>query len=151
MRLLLDAMCGSLASYLRMCSHDTVYALDQDITADDALLELSESENRTLITRNQALADRATNSILLTSKHTTEQLSELHGAGVPLILADQPEYCGQCNGDVQSVPPATTVPDYVPSPDTESIWQCQSCGQYFWKGGHWDQVKSTLEQVKEES
>jgi len=34
-RFLLDVMLGKLATYLRMCGYDTLYALEEDIEADD--------------------------------------------------------------------------------------------------------------------
>ena len=39
-RLLLDAMLGKLATYLRMCGHDAAYALDRGVEADDAVRDL---------------------------------------------------------------------------------------------------------------
>ena len=30
-RLLVDVMCGTLATYLRMCGYDAAYALDLDV------------------------------------------------------------------------------------------------------------------------
>lgn len=52
MKLLLDVMCGGLTSYLRMCGHDTVYALDRGVEADDRLLAIAHEEDRTLVTRD---------------------------------------------------------------------------------------------------
>lgn len=34
-RFLLDAMLGTLTTYLRMCGYDAAYALDHEIEADD--------------------------------------------------------------------------------------------------------------------
>lgn len=55
---LLDAMCGTLATYLRMCGYDVAYALDRDAEADDRLLDLAAAEDRTLVTRDRELAER---------------------------------------------------------------------------------------------
>jgi uncharacterized protein with PIN domain len=45
-RLLLDAMLGRLATYLRMCGYDAAYALDEGIEADDAVLDWARRDDR---------------------------------------------------------------------------------------------------------
>lgn len=150
-RLLLDVMLGKLASYLRMCGYDTAYALDEDIEADDRIRELARAENRVLLTRDRELAERTTNSILLGERDVIDQLRELCDAGFVLELADEPRFCGRCNGRVDSVASdvadeeTQTYPDYVP--DDKVVWQCRDCGQYFWNGSHWDDVRKRLEHL----
>jgi hypothetical protein len=58
-------MCGKLATYLRMCGHDTASALDRGVECDDELAGLAREENRTLLTRDTALACRVEEAILL--------------------------------------------------------------------------------------
>lgn len=147
MRLLLDVMCGGIAAQLRMCGHDTVYALDRDLEADDEVLELSRSDDRTLVTRDRDLSRRADRSILLESTDPVEQLRELAAAGVSLEIADQPQRCGQCNGSLRRVDDGTMTPEYAPDPTEEPLWQCRRCGQFFWKGSHWDRVAETLDSL----
>jgi hypothetical protein len=144
MDLLLDVMCGGIAAHLRMCGHDTVYALDRDIEADDVLLELARREKRTLVTRDRQLADRAPESIQLEATSTEEQLAELAAAGLPLELQERPTYCGVCNGRLVAVGPDEPTPEYAPSPAADECWHCVDCGQYFWRGSHWEDVARQL-------
>jgi len=58
-RLLVDAMLGKLARYLRMCGYDAAYALDRGLEADEDLLAVARDEGRQLLTRDRQLADRA--------------------------------------------------------------------------------------------
>jgi hypothetical protein len=148
-RLLLDAMCGGLRSYLRMCGHDAAYALDgsvgdRPLEADDALLALADREDRTLLTRDVGLAARASDAVLLESREPIEQLRELRAAGVPLDLASTPTRCGRCNGPLVRVDEGASPPDYAPDPSEEPCWRCRSCGRWFWKGSHWRRVATTL-------
>ena len=146
-RLLLDAMLGKLATYLRMCGHDAAYALDRGVEADDKLRALAAEEGRTLITRDEALAARTPDARLVTERAVTGQLRELHAAGVDLRLAERPARCGRCNGSVESMADATARrPEYVPS-DVRA-WRCLDCDQWFWKGSHWDRVADTLGEVR---
>ncbi|WP_049927471.1 Mut7-C RNAse domain-containing protein [Halopiger goleimassiliensis] len=147
MRLLLDVMCGGLVSYLRMCDHDTVYAGDRGVEADDRLLEVAREESRTLVTRDVHLSNRADAAILLESRDVEAQLAELAAAGVDLTLTTDPSYCGRCNGPLETVEESASTPDYAPDPATTAVWRCRACGQHFWRGSHWDRVRKTLERV----
>ena len=158
---LLDVMCGKLATYLRICGYDAAYALDRGIEADDRLRSLAASEGRVLLTRDRALADRAPNgdpavdAVLLTERDVLDQLRELDAAGFPVELADEPARCGSCNGPVERVasPEADGLPgdrpDYVPDDvgTDRPGWRCADCGQWFWKGGHWEDVAARLEGI----
>ncbi len=150
MKLLLDVMCGGVVSYLRMCNHDTVYAGDRGLEADDALLDVARAEDRTLITRDVQLASRADESILLESRDVEDQLAELAAAGVALTLAAEPAFCGRCNGRLEGVEPPASTPEYAPDPAEVESWRCRRCGQYFWRGSHWDRVAKTLSAIRQD-
>ena len=149
MRLLLDAMCGGLRSYLRMCGHDAAYALDRNLEATEALLDVAAEEDRTLVTRNVRLAERTDDAILLRERDVVDQLRELHAAGVDLTLAATPTRCGTCNGSLERVAPDESTSDDAPDPRDEAVWRCRDCGRLFWRGSHWDRVGETLDAVRE--
>lgn len=146
MAFLLDAMVGRLRTYLRICGHDTLYALDEELESDSAIRERAASEGRTLITRDQELAAQADDAVLLESKELESQLAELLAAGISLEPTEEPEYCGVCNGPLEELsedePRVEEAPD-----DQEQIWRCERCGQQFWKGSHWERIEETLAQV----
>jgi len=143
-RFLCDAMLGKLARYLRMCGHDTAYALDRGVEADDAVRDLAIDEGRRLITRDTALADRTEGAILLSARDVEDQLRELDAAGVRLSLPRTPRRCGRCNGPLEPVDPTASVPVDVPDPSETDVWRCERCGGHFWKGSHWDDVTRRL-------
>lgn len=144
MRLLCDTMCGRVARYLRMCGHDAAYALDRDVEADEAVQALAAAEGRIVVTRDAALAARAEDAILLTGREVTEQLRELRDAGVDVTIATTPAFCGRCNGPLEPVAPDQPLPDYVPEDLEGDVYRCRECGQFFWQGSHWDDVRETL-------
>lgn len=165
---LVDVMCGSLATHLRMCGYDAAYAIDRDIEADDRLLALGIDEGRLLLTRDRDLARRADGdglgAVLLTERDVLDQLREVAAAGLPVELAATPTRCGECNGPVDrvgeggvSVPPGAR-PDYAPDDvgaapagdvdaSVRPAWRCRDCGRWFWKGGHWESVAARLAEV----
>jgi hypothetical protein len=143
-RLLLDAMLGTPARLLRMCGHDAAYVLDRGVEDDDAILAWAREADRTLVTRDAALAARADDAVLLESLDVDDQLRELAAAGVDLSLEERPARCGACNGPVAPVAPDASVPDYAPDPATVDVHRCTECGQHFWTGSHWDDVRARL-------
>jgi len=136
-------MLGRLATYLRMCGYDTVYAPDAGLTDDDEIHALARTDGRTLLTRDRELGARAADAVVLTSKNIDGKLAELAAAGVALSLAE-PCRCGNCNGPLGRVSPATETPEYAPDPAETDVWQCRDCGQQFWKGSHWADVAGRL-------
>lgn len=142
MKFLVDAMLGKLARYLRMCGYDTVYTGDQGLDADAAILEFAAENRRTLLTRDQDLAATADASLLIRGKAIDDQLRELKAAGIELTL-DDPTRCTRCNGRLRRLTTGPT-PEYAPTVTDEHVWQCVECGQHYWRGSHWDDVKARL-------
>jgi len=141
-RLLADAMLGSLATVCRMCGHDTVYCLDRGVEADDDVLALASREDRTLLTRDRQLAGRTRDAVLLESKDVDDQLRELAAAGVDLSLSAG-ERCGSCNGELRELGDGESAADYVPD-DADPVWACRDCGQQFYRGSHWTDIENRL-------
>ncbi|ESS11608.1 MAG: hypothetical protein A07HR60_01665 [uncultured archaeon A07HR60] len=141
-RLLLDAMLGKLARYLRMCGYDAAYALDRGVEADAQLLQLARQEARVLVTRNRRLAERADRSILVESKQILDQLRELRETSLTIELSDQGAHCGSCNGNLETLPETVDRPDHAPAEGP--VWRCVDCDQLFWKGSHWESVRERL-------
>ena len=150
MKLLLDAMCGGLRASLRLCGHDTAYALDRGIEDDDRLRVLARREDRTLVTRDRELAARTERSVLLTAREVDDQLRELAEAGIPLDVADDPAFCGRCNGSLDAMAETDSTPAYAPDPADQRVWRCVDCGQCFWKGSHWRAMRDRLAAVPRE-
>lgn len=192
---LLDAMLGKLATYLRMCGHDTIYLLDEtgedgDVTQlhgesdedgdatpahaesgkdgdaaperrefgedvppavlppDESVIKRARAENRVLLTRDADLAAVAGEALLLETHDVVDQLQELADAGHSLSLPETPTRCGSCNGELSGVRPDTQTPAYAPDPVSVEVWQCGRCGQFFWKGSHWEDVAETLSKIE---
>jgi len=143
--LLLDVMLGRLATYLRVCGYDALYALDEGLERDDAVRERAVADGRRLITRDRDLAAATPGSLLLTAREVVDQLRELRVAGVELTPTERPTRCGACNGRLEPVEDDEARPEYAPG--TGSVWRCVDCGQHFWSGSHWDDLTETIERL----
>lgn len=146
-RVLVDQMCGRLVPYLRLCGWDTVYTNDQGLERDAVIRRLAEWEGRLVLSRDRELVRSAKAGILIETTDVESQLGELVAAGASLSPADPPTRCGRCNGPLVDEPPNVTRPAYAPSDDTVPCWRCRHCGQYFWKGSHWDRMRDTVRHV----
>lgn len=143
--LCLDVMLGGIVSPLRMIGYDTAYALDRGVEDDEAIIELAKHEDRLLLTRDQAVASRVDSGVLLTETDPQAQLRELADAGFELSLTE-PSRCSHCNGALRRITKGTG-PKNGPSPETEAVWRCRDCGQWYWKGSHWTHLENRLEEL----
>lgn len=151
-RFLTDVMLGTLTRYLRMMGHDTAYADEIDDGERDAVVvATARSEDRTVVTRDRALADDAEDAggadgaVLLRSRDVAEQLRELHDAtGIALEL-DAPGRCSACNGALEQT---DDRPEHAPD-DVDRVWRCRDCGKHYWRGSHWDDVADRLASIRD--
>jgi uncharacterized protein with PIN domain len=91
--LLVDAMLGRLARWLRLMGYDTLYWREG---SDAALAERARAEGRLLLTRDHQLAGRrGVKALLVTAETLDEQLAEVRAA-----LGGRPRpftRCPECN------------------------------------------------------
>ncbi|RYZ20043.1 MAG: hypothetical protein EOO16_18045 [Chitinophagaceae bacterium] len=147
-RFVLDVHLGRLARALRLLGFDTRYRNDYD---DPELAEVSEAEDRALLTRDIGLLKhgRVRRGYWLRSQHTEEQLQEvLQRYG--LLAQIQPfSRCLLCNGPIGPVAEAAVqhlLPPRVRGFQTE-YFQCANCGKVYWKGTHYTRMLEFIERV----
>ncbi len=149
-RLLVDAMLGRLAHWLRLMGYDTAYWRDG---SDTALLRQARAEDRLIVTRDHQLAGRrGIRAVLIASESLDEQIAEVRAAlgrrapGMPEPFAR----CPECNGKLQDLSHEDArdlVPPYVWH--TQHVFRrCPDCRRVYWKGTHWPAMQSRLENDK---
>ncbi len=148
-RFLVDSMLGSLARWLRIGGYDAEYRRDAD---DDALMEEASRTGRVLLTRDRVLALRAkkrdVETILVEAEGDVEQLGAI-AATLGLELDPSNSRCPACNGSLTRVE-RDRVRGRVPEASLQAFdvfWECGSCGGVYWRGSHWDQIASTIEEA----
>jgi uncharacterized protein with PIN domain len=146
-RLLVDAMLGRLARWLRLMGYDTLYWREG---SDAALAERARVEGRLLLTRDHQLAGRRdVKALLVTTETLDEQLAEVHAA-----LGGRPRpftRCPECNAPLEELAHEAArglVPTYVWQ--TQSVFRrCAGCRRVYWKGTHWPGMAARLEGTNE--
>ena len=145
---ILDTHLGRLASYLRMMGFDTLYRNDYP---DDELAEVSNVEQRILLTRDIGLLKR---SLVVHGYYVrnTNPRKRLHEIAHRYHLIDKIQafkFCMKCNGQLNLVDKATIL-DQISAKTAEfytEFHQCDSCEQIYWKGSHYLKMESLLAEV----
>jgi uncharacterized protein with PIN domain len=147
-RFVLDVHLGKLATYLRLLGFDALFPEDYD---DANLARISEEEGRIMLTRDRGLLKRSnvTYGYCLRSTDSREQLVEVLRR-YDLLDASCPfTRCLRCNGLLVTVEKEAIIEQLEPGTNRyyNEFRQCQSCGQIYWKGTHYDRLLSFVHEA----
>ena len=149
-RFLVDSMLGSLSRWMRIAGFNAEYRRDAD---DESLIDEARASGRVLLTRDRALAARAAKRgaqvVLVEGDRDEEQLGMVASA-LNLELEVSESRCPKCNGGLERAD-KSVISEQVPEASLnafDEFWVCKACGSIFWRGSHWDQIKSTLERAE---
>ena len=142
-RFVVDVMLGKLARWLRALGYDTLYFRD---ATDSRLLGIALRERRQLLTRDAALAARASaTGLLVRSEALDAQLREVAEA-CRLTSRAPLSRCLECNGTLRPREPAEVRdrgPPYTLATQP-GFWECEGCSRVFWAGTHARGILSRL-------
>jgi uncharacterized protein len=147
-RFVLDIHLGKLANSLRLLGFDTLYRNDYD---DEELARISSTEDRILLTRDFGLLMRGivTYGYFVRNIQVQPQVVEVLRRFNLFELISPFERCLRCNGMLASVAKESIL-DQIPENVRDKIddfQQCQSCGQVFWQGTHYDKMQQFVTDV----
>ncbi len=141
--LLLDAMLGRLARWLRLMGYDAAYLADTD---DLELVRLARAESRLILTRDRGLATRrGVKALLIDSQSLEEQLEQ-----VKEEIGEPPQpltpRCGVCNAPLHPLSREAArdrVPPYIWR-SQETFTHCPDCHRIYWQGTHWEAIQRQI-------
>ncbi len=147
---MLDTHLGQLARYLRMLGFDALYRNDY---GDEELARVASQEPRILLTRDRGLLKRSivTYGRYVRATDSRLQVAEivrhyaLAGRMMPL------RRCIACNGFLRPARKVDVLDRLAPKTCYyfHEFSQCESYGQVYWKGSHYDRMRRFVEQVLE--
>lgn len=157
MKFIADRMLGRLARWLRLFGYDT-FVIKKQENEDDMLLALAEKEGRNLISRDRILIGKARKKGIraynVQSSEIMEQLRELRKE-FNISIEPEMDRCTVCNSIIRKVKPEemelVKSKDYVFPEMLKSgieFWLCDACGQVYWQGKHWENIKERVERLK---
>jgi uncharacterized protein with PIN domain len=151
-RFVLDTHLGRLAAYLRMLGFDALYRNDFN---DDLLAELSQNENRILLTRDRGLLKRSMVTHGYWMRETSPRLQlmevlqrfDLIGSIIPF------KRCMRCNGLLEEVSKEEVLDQLAPETRRyyEKFKRCQACSQIYWRGSHYTRMQKFIDQLLRDS
>ncbi len=158
MKFIADRMLGRLARWLRLFGYDTLVIKKQE-NEDDVLLKLAEKEGRILISRDRVLVSKARKRGIeaynVQSPEIMEQLKEIQEK-FKISIEPEMDRCTVCNSMIRKVKPEemelVSSKEYVFPEMLKSgieFWVCDACGQVYWQGKHWENIKERVERLKE--
>jgi len=157
-RFVVDRMLGKLTTWLRLLGYDVVSASDFDLSAeeDDLLLDMAKEE-RVLLTRDRTLRSKAEKKgipiCFIRSDMAMEQLGEVYSY-CDIQLEPQMSRCTICNASIRKTGVDDEYmlrkEDYVPDRliGVIDFWVCDNCGQVYWEGSHWDNIRKRTDELK---
>lgn len=149
---LADGMLGRFTRWLRMLGCEVTYFNE---ASDDRLLELAETEDRVLLTRDMELFRRAKtrglDAYYIEGPTTPETIAEVAKRyQIRLEVDPSLSRCPTCGFPLRPIEKAE-VQDRVPTgtfKQYDEFWVCTSCGKVYWRGSHWKRINETLERAK---
>jgi uncharacterized protein with PIN domain len=146
---ILDVHLGGLARYLRLSGIDAAY--DSEDKGDRMIAAAAVREERILLTRDIGLLKRAAivYGYWLRNTNPRKQFVEV-AKRYRLEKHFQPFWrCTLCNGltrevdksEIRHIVPARVYSEY------SEFRQCVRCKQVYWKGSHYDRLKTLMEQL----
>jgi uncharacterized protein len=143
--LLIDAMLGKLARWLRLAGYDAEFWREG---SDEQLMAAAREQGRLILTKDRALAGRrGVRAVLLQADDLDAQIREARTSLEQRGPAPEPfTRCAECNGILAELSHADAeplVPPYVWHTQHE-FRRCSRCGRVYWKGTHWPAVQGRL-------
>ncbi|MBN1123176.1 MAG: Mut7-C RNAse domain-containing protein [Anaerolineae bacterium] len=145
--LLLDAMLGRLARWLRLMGYDAAFLAD---TPDLLIVRKARSESRLVLTRDHALSrHRGIEALFIEGEDIDEQIAQVVEAIGPAGDPPSPR-CGYCNQPLIPVDRDAVgdrVPPYVLRTESE-FRVCEKCRRVYWPGTHWESVEERIDTIE---
>ena len=145
-----DVNAGRLALFLRMLGFDTVYGND---IRKERLVEIAQSENRILLTRDTTLLKRKIimHGYLLREQNPTRQLVEVVRLYDLSSRIKPLSRCIPCNGLL--VPTSKEVITERLEPLTRKYYYsfhiCKECRKIYWAGSHQEKINAFIDNILE--
>jgi len=145
MQFLADNMLGKLTKWLRFMGYDVLYPKTLN---DKQLIELSNLENRVLLTRDKELSkNKKFYGLYIKNINLDDQLKEVISQFKLSSTGKEFTRCPECNHLLNEIE-KPMVKEKVPSGVFENqdvFWLCENCGQYYWQGTHFEKIKNKIE------
>jgi hypothetical protein len=149
-RFVIDVNLGRLARLLRVLGFDVWWSSDAD---DQKLADISEGQQRILLTRDRAMLKRRaiTHGLFVHADHPEEQTLEvIRRLDLRRRLAPFTR-CVRCNGRLIPVTKEEVIHHLEPLTRRyyDDFSRCAECGRIYWPGSHHARLVSLIEGLRD--
>jgi hypothetical protein len=139
---------GKLARYLRMLGLDTLY---KNSFSDDDLIKISFDEKRTILTKDRETLKRndITHGYWVRNNDLDEQLKEIIRRFDLKNQIKEFTRCIECNTLLDQVKKDEII-DRLPPKVSDwhnEFFLCPNCKKLYWKGSHYEKMKTFIENI----
>jgi uncharacterized protein len=147
-KFILDVHLGKLCRYMRLLGLDCIW---RKALTDAEIVRMSAEAGRIILTRDIALLKRkeAIYGYWVRSTLLYDQIREVTERFELFSRAHPFSRCTVCNGNITRTD-KTSVKETVPEKIYglyEEFFRCSGCHRIYWKGSHYDRMKTSLEQT----
>jgi hypothetical protein len=152
MKFVVDCMLGKLAKWLKILGFDVLYF---PRIGDDELLSLAQKEERTLLTRDTGLVEKAKapKALFVRSENWNEQVRLVLDEFNLWEEATPYSRCLECNvalRDLSRENAKNLVAPFIHE-HAVSFASCPSCNRVYWQGTHTKDMKAKIEEILSKS
>jgi len=149
-KFILDVHLGKLAKALRLFGFDSLYENNYD---DHKIVELSQSENRIVLTRDRNLLKHkaVTTGYWIRSQLVEEQLMEVINRFDLKSKFQFFKRCVECNGIIVPVAKASVLDRLLPKTILyyNDFFQCTNCKRIYWRGSHYEYMQEFIGKIEQ--
>ena len=146
-----DAMLGKLTRWLRLLGAKVFFSESKN---DDEVIKQAIKEKAVILTRDEALAQKAgdyAKVVLFKTNESFEQLRILMKK-FSLKAKNAPSFalCPKCGGKIKRIAKAKVEGKVFPRVfrQQKRFWVCTECRQVYWKGSHWSKISGKIRNLK---
>ncbi len=144
-RFILDVNIGRLAKYLRAMGFDTIYRND---FSDAEIVEISNNENRIILTRDKGLLMRnaVQRGYWVRNTGAKDQAFEIIRKFDFFTLISPFKRCMECNGLIKPVSKESIINLIQPRTKQyyNEFFRCMGCLKIYWKGSHYGRMNQFI-------
>ncbi len=140
-----DVHLGKLARDMRILGLDVIY---NNSLTDDAIIELSQKENRIILTRDSGLLKRSNvrYGMFILSNQPDKQLIEVLKSFKLKSSIRMLSRCLNCGKKIKRISKKLALIDLsnLCFPRSTRFYYCENCNKYYWNGSHYDRIVNRM-------
>lgn len=147
-KFILDVHLGTLAKYLRMLGFDSLFENNYN---DKQIIDIAKKQKRIILSRDKALlkSSSVTHGYFVYATNPKEQIIEIINRLDLFKQAKPLTRCLICNRKITTVKKETILKKLPLATERyfDDFFECHHCKKIFWRGSHYQRMKSFVNEI----